>query len=307
MFSNTRIGRSACLLIAFAVLSGCQPRVYQEQQLRNAAERGDAKAQYHIGLWCYYGIGVPMDQREAFKWWRRSAAQGYSRAQYNLGRLYGEGEGVTQDFVKAHAWMSLAAAQNYKDAAKDRDHLAGRMPPEQVAAAEKLASRLQEQIDVGRLSAEVEDTNSGKAPPSVPHGKLIVKTRSTEEVAEYSGEYFVMGFRGTWNFPARAMRLTFDQTTGTVVGQWDVKYKSINPENAGSQYPVGSGEITGDFDAQSGTLRLQLGGTTIFSGKMRARDNRVKEKVFRGTLSGGARGEADSLLLIQKLTGFFEK
>lgn len=293
MLNNTRIGRSACLLIAFAVLSACQLKNEQEQQ-RIAAERGDAKAQNSLGLWHYYGIGVPKDHREAAKWWHRSAAQGYSRAQYNLGRLYGNGECVTQDFVKAAAWMSLAGAQDYEEAVEDRDYLTGRMPPEQVDEVEKLASRLQEQIDAGQLSAEVEDANCREPLPSVSKGKVLVTTRSTENVAAFSGEYMVMGFRRAVQLATRAMRLTFDQTTSAVVGQWDAKYKSINPEDADSGYPVGSGEIAGDFDAVSGMLRLQLGGTAVFHGEMRR-----PEKVFRGGLSGGARGEADYLLLMK--------
>ena len=301
MFNNTCIGRSTCSLFVFAVLSGCQPKVDVEQRLRKAAEQGNAVAQHEIGNRYYFGHGVPMDQRAAVKWYRRAAVQGHAAAQCDMGLAYGDGEGVTQDFTKAYAWFHLAAIQGDERAVEYKGRYAKAMSREQLAEAKKLASRLREQIDAGQLSAEVEDTNGGKAPPSVPHGKHIVETRSAERVSEYSGEYFVMGFRkDRILLPNRAMRLTFDPTTGAVVGQWDVKYKDVNPGDEGSQFPVGSGEIAGDFNEQSGTLRLQLAGTTIFSGERRPPNNRMKEKVFRGRLSGGVRGKADSLILIQK-------
>ncbi len=58
------------------------------------------------------GEGVPQDDAEAVKWFRRAAEQGYAYAQRNLGRMYLFGKGVSEDFVEAYAWISVAATEN---------------------------------------------------------------------------------------------------------------------------------------------------------------------------------------------------
>lgn len=45
---------------------------------RQMAERGDAKAQYMIGLAYYTGTGVPQDYKQAVSWYRKAAEQGYA-------------------------------------------------------------------------------------------------------------------------------------------------------------------------------------------------------------------------------------
>jgi TPR repeat protein len=76
---------------------------------RPLAENGDAKAQSILGLMYSYGEGVPVDHREAARWYRRAAEQSSSVAQYNLGMLYLEGKGVSRDTDKAIDWLTKAA------------------------------------------------------------------------------------------------------------------------------------------------------------------------------------------------------
>ena len=59
--------------------------------------------------------------------------------------MYNNGEGVPQDYIQAHRWYNLAASRakdgEVRDrAAKNRDIVAGRMTPAQVAEAQGLAS-----------------------------------------------------------------------------------------------------------------------------------------------------------------------
>ncbi|MFQ5564708.1 MAG: sel1 repeat family protein, partial [Parvularculaceae bacterium] len=53
------------------------------------------------------------------------------------------GRGVPQDFVEAHKWFNLAASRASGDiretAAKNRDIMAAKMTPEQIAEAQKQA------------------------------------------------------------------------------------------------------------------------------------------------------------------------
>ena len=111
---------------------------------RRAAEQGDAEAQNNLGVMYEKGQGVKQDHAEAVKWYRLAAEQGYAAAQNNLGVSYELGSGVRQDYVQAHLWYNLAAssqkeAEKRDRAARNRDRIAAKMPPQQVAEAQRLA------------------------------------------------------------------------------------------------------------------------------------------------------------------------
>ena len=54
------------------------------KQLQQAAEQGDAEAQFILGSCYEAGDGVKQDKAEAVKWFRKAAEQGHAKAQYNL-------------------------------------------------------------------------------------------------------------------------------------------------------------------------------------------------------------------------------
>ncbi len=54
-------------------------------EAEQAAEQGDAKAQFNLGVMYSDGRGVPQNDAEAVKWFRLAAEQGDASAQYNLG------------------------------------------------------------------------------------------------------------------------------------------------------------------------------------------------------------------------------
>jgi TPR repeat protein len=107
--------------------------------LQKAGEQGEAKAQFAVGVAYFKGLGVQKDYGEAFKWYRRAADQGLGVAQYNLGAMYAKGEAVTQDVVTAHLLYGLAATSGIKAAGAAKNQLAKTMTPEQIAQAEKMA------------------------------------------------------------------------------------------------------------------------------------------------------------------------
>jgi hypothetical protein len=76
---------------------------------RKAAEQGHADAQYNLGVMYYKGQGVPQDYTEALKWYRKAAEQGHADAQYILGIRYSNGQGVPQDDTEAVKWYRKAA------------------------------------------------------------------------------------------------------------------------------------------------------------------------------------------------------
>ena len=82
---------------------------------------------------------MPQDFAAARSWYRKAAEQGLAKAQLNLGVMYANGRGVPQDYVQAHMWWNLSAAQGDADATKNRDIVAAKMTPAQIAEAQKLA------------------------------------------------------------------------------------------------------------------------------------------------------------------------
>lgn len=103
----------ACLLFALLLaLSVCGPSRAEENHndiasLEAAAARGDADAQYHLGIFYY----TRQNYQKAIKWWKQAAVQGNTSAQFFLGDIYYQGRNVRQDYQKAREWWEKAAAQ----------------------------------------------------------------------------------------------------------------------------------------------------------------------------------------------------
>ena len=111
---------------------------------RKAAEQGYAGAQFDLGVMYNNGEGVLQDYAEAARWYRKAVEQGYGRALINLGFMYSKGQGVPQDYVQAHMWYNLAASrfppgENHDQSVKNRDLVAEKMTPAQIAEAQRMA------------------------------------------------------------------------------------------------------------------------------------------------------------------------
>jgi TPR repeat protein len=83
---------------------------------RAAAEQGNADAQANLAIMYYLGNGIPKDEAEAARWFRRAAEQGLALAQANLGIMYQQGKGVAKDDAEAARWLRKAAEQGNADA-----------------------------------------------------------------------------------------------------------------------------------------------------------------------------------------------
>lgn len=81
------------------------------KELRPLAEKGDAEAQYRMGLMYEYGAGVPADKAQMVAWLRKAATQGHPAAQCELGILYSLGEGLPHDDAQAVQWFRKSAEQ----------------------------------------------------------------------------------------------------------------------------------------------------------------------------------------------------
>lgn len=124
------------------------PQDYEKarQWFEKAAVQGDAMAKNWLGGYYESGLGVHQDYAKAYEWYEQAAIQGNPFAQYNLGVLYGKGLGVQPDFQRAFMWFDLAAAgmptdKARKPAVENRDRVALRMTPEQIAEAQRLSQQ----------------------------------------------------------------------------------------------------------------------------------------------------------------------
>ena len=114
--------------------------------------------------WADYEAGKrawdEMRPAEALAQWQGAADDGDRRAMLSLGRLYATGLGAPQNYILAHVWFNLAASRGEAAALAERDALAAKMTPQQVAEAQERASSWR---PVGSPEA---DTQQAAAAPS---------------------------------------------------------------------------------------------------------------------------------------------
>ena len=132
------------VLSALVVCAPVQAQTPDIDALRARAEQGNFLAQYDLGFMYDTGDGVPQDDARAVRWYRLGAEQGHALAQFYLGLAYAEGQGAPEDDIQAHMWYTLAAAgapdnERRLQMAADRDDVAQRMRPAQIAEAQRLA------------------------------------------------------------------------------------------------------------------------------------------------------------------------
>jgi hypothetical protein len=88
------------------------------KRCRTFAERGDALAQFFMGLHYYQGFdGVVRDKAEAAKWWRLSADQGQPDAESAIGDMYYKGDFLAQDYEESFKWYLRSAMHGNSNAA----------------------------------------------------------------------------------------------------------------------------------------------------------------------------------------------
>jgi len=80
-------------------------------KFREAADAGNAKAQWWLSMMYSDGTGINKDEAEAIKWARLSAEQDYAPAQVSMGLRYLSGNHVSKDPTKAADWLRKAADQ----------------------------------------------------------------------------------------------------------------------------------------------------------------------------------------------------
>tara|TARA_R110001592_G_scaffold119387_1_gene322390 strand:- start:164 stop:601 length:438 start_codon:yes stop_codon:yes gene_type:complete len=106
---------------------------------RQAAEQGQASAQYILGKMYFQGEGVSKDLGRAAHWYRQAAEQDEASAQNSLGLIYATGEGVSKDYIKAYYWWNLAATSGNENAAMNRDKVEKNITAAQISKAQEMS------------------------------------------------------------------------------------------------------------------------------------------------------------------------
>ena len=129
-------------LLAITLTLGCGG-VAEAQAPKPKQAQAKAVDPFSAALAAYYRN----DYATAVRLFRPLVAQGNGTAQSNLGLMYANGQGVAQDYVKAHMWYNLGAAslsgEHGKTATSNRDNIAKRMTPQQIAEAQAMARKCQ--------------------------------------------------------------------------------------------------------------------------------------------------------------------
>lgn len=86
-----------------------------KKHLLEAAERGNAEAQFNLAMMCENGVAdsrytTEGNHSEAMRWLLAAAEQGLPRAQIKLAELYTNEPDAPENTVKACGWFLLATA-----------------------------------------------------------------------------------------------------------------------------------------------------------------------------------------------------
>ena len=119
-----------------------------EKRLFKAAEGGDARSQYNLGI--LYGSGlddngyaVEVDRPQTVKWLLAAAEQGLPRAQVKLAEVYAEGPDISGSHATACGWFLLAAmglrGVHRHNARSEYERIASHLTPAQIAEARRFA------------------------------------------------------------------------------------------------------------------------------------------------------------------------
>ncbi|HDN26502.1 MAG TPA: sel1 repeat family protein [Thioploca sp.] len=96
-------------------LESLQRKTQYITEYRQAAEQGDAQAQFGLGWEYRNGQFYSEDSEKAVYWFQKAAEQGHIEAQFGLAVAYEKGQGVAQDSEKAVYWYRQIAEREFDE------------------------------------------------------------------------------------------------------------------------------------------------------------------------------------------------
>jgi TPR repeat protein len=115
-----------------------------------AAQAGDPRSMFDLGSMYEFGMGVPVDLRQAAVWYKHAAEYGHPQGAYNLGTMLESGEAGQQDLVEAYKFYKLAADGGFDGVPYDNNRL--RIDRNAPTALELISRKM--------TSAQIEDGKS---------------------------------------------------------------------------------------------------------------------------------------------------
>ena len=120
---------------------------------RAAAEEGHRRAQQEYGFMLNNGTGVPVNEKEAERWWRLADEPAPEGPFRTVEEFFGRRHAVEPlDIVQGHAWFNLASSKNYNPPSMGMNAnmvmwtVEERMTDEQKQKAEDAVAALAEQV-----------------------------------------------------------------------------------------------------------------------------------------------------------------
>lgn len=105
-----------------------------------AANQGNRKAMHNLAVSYASGSAGKKNMAEAARWFAKAAALGLSDSQFNLAVLYERGDGVPQSLLDAFKWYSIAAAAGDSESKSRIGVLQTQLSDTDKAAANKSAA-----------------------------------------------------------------------------------------------------------------------------------------------------------------------
>jgi localization factor PodJL len=105
-----------------------------------AANQGNRKAMHNLAVSFAGGTARGKNMAEAARWFAKAAALGLSDSQFNLAVLYERGDGVPQSLLDAYKWYSIAAASGDTESKSRLAVLQTQLSDSDKAAANKSAA-----------------------------------------------------------------------------------------------------------------------------------------------------------------------
>jgi localization factor PodJL len=106
-----------------------------------SATQGNRKAMHNLAVSYASGAGGKKNMVEAARWFTKAASLGLADSQFNLAVLYERGDGVPQSLLDAYKWYSIAATTGDVESKQRMNTLAGQLSdPDRAAAAKSAAT-----------------------------------------------------------------------------------------------------------------------------------------------------------------------
>lgn len=194
--------RIAGCALAFALLA---PGLAAGQDAADltAATAGEADALYRLGDAYERADGVEQDFTVAASYMKLAAERGNATAQYRLGLYHAVGIGRPRDLVQSYKWLTIASANTSDVEAADlaafyRDAVVSRMTEAEIAGARELAAAFAPVAGAAELPEAAGGTEvaaMGGAAPDILR-KLAPRTNcgAVEVVPEAAGGYRLAGY-----------------------------------------------------------------------------------------------------------------